>query len=75
MKNFSPYTDLALEVAESLTNNTDNDLEGLKIFTEDCEMKKTSVTSDRNNIYYRGGKNGQTHGHLYNIGKCFYKRK
>ena len=31
MKNFSPYTDLALEVAESLTNNTDNDLEGLKI--------------------------------------------
>ena len=45
MKNFSPYTDLALEVAESLTNNTDNDLEGLKIFTEDCEMKKTSVTS------------------------------
>lgn len=40
MKNFSPYTDLALEVAESLTNNTDNDLEGLKIFTEDCEMKK-----------------------------------
>lgn len=45
MKNFSPYTDLALEVAESLTNNTDNDLEGLKIFTEDCEMEKTSVTS------------------------------
>jgi hypothetical protein len=70
MKNFSPYTDLALEVAESLTNNTDNDLEGLKIFTEDCEMKKTSVTS-----VDRGGKNGQTHGHLYNIGKCFYKRK
>lgn len=30
MKNFSPYTDLALEVAESLTNNADNDLEGLK---------------------------------------------
>ena len=45
MKNFSPYTDLALEVAESLTNNADNDLEGLKIFTEDCEMEKTSVTS------------------------------
>ena len=40
MKNFSPYTDLALEVAESLTNNADNDLEGLKIFTEDCEMEK-----------------------------------
>ena len=30
----------SLEVAESLTNNADNDLEGLKIFTEDCEMEK-----------------------------------
>lgn len=74
MKNFSPYTDLALEVAESLTNNTDNDLEGLKIFTEDCEMKKTSVTSVEITSPI-GEENGKTHGDLYNIGKCFYKRK
>ena len=75
MKNFSPYTDLALEVAESLTNNTDNDLEGLKIFTEDCEMEKTSVTSVEITSTIGEEKMGRPHGHLYNIGKCFYKRK
>ena len=63
MKNFSPYTDLALEVAESLTNNADNDLEGLKIFTEDCEMEKTSVTSVEITISQLGkGKNGSSNG-------------
>lgn len=45
MQNFSPYTDLALETAEALTKNSDNDLEGLRIFTEDCSMENTSVTS------------------------------
>lgn len=74
MKNFSPYTDLALEVAESLTNNADNDLEGLKIFTEDCEMEKTSVTSVEITSPI-GEENGSTNGYLYNIGKCFHKRK
>mgnify|MGYP001099541638 CR=1 FL=1 len=72
MKNFSPYTDLALEVAESLTNNADNDLEGLKIFTEDCEMEKTSVTSVEITSPIGEEKMGRPMG---NIGKCFHKRK
>ena len=75
MKNFSPYTDLALEVAESLTNNADNDLEGLKIFTEDCEMEKTSVTSVEITSPIGEEKSGSSNGYLYNIGKCFHKRK
>lgn len=39
---FSPYTDLALEIAENIcTNDT---FEGIEINTEDCDLDSTTVT-------------------------------
>ena len=43
MKKFSPYTDLALEIAETLTTEK-TDIEGVEIATEDCELPDTNVT-------------------------------
>lgn len=55
MKNFSPYTDLALEVAESLTNNADNDLEGLKYLQKTVKWKNICHIC-RDNISHWGRK-------------------
>lgn len=40
MKNFLPRTDLALEIAESLTKDTD----GIEILQEECKLSQTNVS-------------------------------
>ncbi len=44
MKNFSPYTDLALEAAEQLTRANDGKTDGIEVTREDCELPDTIVT-------------------------------
>lgn len=45
MKNFSPYTDLALEAAEKLTtDNNGMQTEGVQVIKEDCILPDTEVT-------------------------------
>lgn len=44
MNNFSPYTDLALEVAEALTAESHGTPDGIEMSTEDCSLPDTSVT-------------------------------
>lgn len=43
MSKFSPYTDLALETAETLTLENPK-LDGVELRTEDCSLKDTTVT-------------------------------
>lgn len=40
MKNFLPRTDLALEIAENLTKDTD----GIEILQEECKLSQTNVS-------------------------------
>lgn len=44
MKNFSPYTDLALEAAEKLTFDPEGHADGVEVSKEDCELPDTVVT-------------------------------
>lgn len=43
MSSFSPYTDLALEVAQNITSNTEK-LDGINIETKECEIAETEIT-------------------------------
>lgn len=44
MKNFSPYTDLALEIAENIIQNNNNSIDGIEIITKDASLNDTNVT-------------------------------
>lgn len=44
MSKFSPYTDLAIEIAENITLNA-TELEGVEIGKEDCDLDETFVTN------------------------------
>ncbi len=46
MKKFSPYTDLAIEIAESITTEA-TEIEGVEVGQEQCDMSDTTVTNVR----------------------------
>ena len=44
MENFSPYTDLALEAAEQLSQTDEGRTDGVEVLHEDCSLPDTTVT-------------------------------
>ena len=46
MKKFSPYTDLAIEIAENITTEA-TEIEGVEVGHEQCDLSDTTVTNVR----------------------------